>query len=212
MTNETTPTEIHAEHTPNSGDSERRAMDNPTTRAPGGRPGRKLVVTAVGVVAMALLASAAAWACTLRDGITMEVFRNTYASCTAAGTACSKVVGNGAQTGQATVDTEGNKVMRITGTGFITTADYSVTWRHPGAPGNCHRTNIDGSIVLMGDPATVTSGGTLDVTRTAEPTFNRDVQTGMVRICVQDYEFGDTSSVTPTPVVITGNIADISVV
>ncbi|MGH3370014.1 MAG: hypothetical protein ACRDPR_08420, partial [Nocardioidaceae bacterium] len=41
----------------------------------------------------------------------------TYSSCANAGSACSKTVGNGAQTGLATVDTADDDVLSISGNG-----------------------------------------------------------------------------------------------
>ena len=216
MTNHITPTDTG----PTRGGTERSAMDMPTRGRR--RAGRRLLVAGTGAAAVALLVSAAAWACTLRNDVTLKVFnKTTYPSGTCAnvgspaGSACSKAIGNGAQTGLATADINGDDVLNIAGNGFIdATGDlfYSITWRHPGSTGNCHRTNPDGSIVLMGGSATVTSGGTLDVTRTAVTTDGRAQETGLVRICVQDYEFGDTSTATPTPTVVIGQIVDISVV
>ena len=214
MTTNQSPTDTG----PAAGGTERSAMDHPTpTRR---RAGRRLLVAGTGAAAAALLVSAAAWACTLRNDVTLKVFNTTvYPSGTCAtvgspaGSACSKAVGNGAQTGLATVDTSGD-VLSIAGNGFIdATGDtsYSITWRHPGSTGNCHRTNGDGSIVQMGASATV-SGGVLTETRTAVTTTGRTPETGLVRICVQDYEFGDTGTVSPTPTVVIGQIVDIDVV
>lgn len=214
MTNQNTTTDSGP-----AGVTERSSMDRPTrTRR---RAGRRLLVAGTGVAAAALLVTAAAWACTLRDGSTLKVFNLTkYPSATCGtagsptGSACSKAIGNGAQTGLATVDTAGDDVLSIAGNGFTdATGDinYSITWRHPGSTGNCHRTNPDGSIVQMGASATVTSSGTLDVTRSAIQTSTRTPSTGLVRICVQDYEFGDTGTASPTPTVVVGQIVDVDV-
>lgn len=199
------------ESTPDTELTGRSAMHEQAT-TPRRGPTRRLVVGTAVVGAMALLASAAAWACTLREGTKLNVYLDgSYASCVAAGEFCSKGDNNGTTVGLASVDNDAEQVLRITGTGFVNSTDqvYAITWRKTtNTTGNCHRTNLDGSIVLMGTAAVLNASGDMDTTETAVVEGETG---GLAKLCVQDYEFGGTSTASATPTVVVGQIVDIGV-